>query len=224
MHKLNTFCSDPVIGTKCSCKWATACLQPRSSAVPPTFLQILMNVVFFFISPMLLHFLKKLFKAGSLWKDHLQRICFYFGSECHNVTSCTGSERPTHTIFCPSAQVYGSRGPGWLHKHETLWVFQTSRHLRHGPGVLGNRQPLFHGRWGSDKHGHFQSACLFELLFYHHVFMCQASMRTTSCPTTTWFSQILQWRKWGRSCVSRSSDPTFPTAGRAARYVKIVDS
>lgn len=57
-----------------------------------------------------------------------------------------------------SLQIYGSRSPRRLHKHETLWVFQTSWHLRHGPGLLGDRQPLLHGRWGSNERGADSSA------------------------------------------------------------------
>lgn len=86
-------------------------------------------------------------------------MCFYLSNICLNITSftvkkCHSPEKEKkNTIYCLSAQVYGSRGPGWLHKHETLWVFQASWHLRHGPGLLGDRQPLLYGRWGSNERG-----------------------------------------------------------------------
>lgn len=72
--------------------------------------------------------------------------------------SVLSSAAVTITISRLSPQIYGSRSAGRLHKHETLWVFQTSWHLRHGPGLLGDRQPLLYGRWGSNGRGVDSSA------------------------------------------------------------------
>lgn len=46
----------------------------------------------------------------------------------------------------------------------------------------------------------------------------QVFMKIFSCLITTWCLLTRLSRTWGRWCVSRSSDPTFPTSGRAARW------